>query len=101
MNEFSVAILSGIVLFVVTSFVSLAVWAINARIKNAQLEQEKAMLQLEAKITREHIEPALGAFREMVQHLEERIDLLREVRDGFSEVKAAVAKREVIRPTAS
>jgi molecular chaperone GrpE (heat shock protein) len=97
MNDIVVAVVAGAVLFFITSFVGLAVWAINARIeaakretaasqREAELRQQNEMLQLEARIARELVAPAVDELRELVRHLEDQLHVRAEVRSGFEGV---------------
>lgn len=100
MNNIGIAV----ALYVLTSFVSLAVWAINAKIaaaardaaaaqREAALKQQNELLQLEARLAKEILAPAIDELRAMVRHVEEQLHLRDEVRSGFKGVHAAIRER--------
>lgn len=104
MNDLVVAVVAGVALFTLTSFVALAVWAINAKIEAAKrdtqaaqdqaaLREENERLKLEAKIAKDLVEPAIVELRTLVRHLEEQLNVRNEVRVGFDGVHAALNDR--------
>lgn len=102
------ATVAGTVLFVITSFVSLAVWAINAKINasdqraaaaenEARLREENEHLKLEARVARELVAPVVERFSSGLRQLEERLHLRDEVRAGFKSVHASLDARLPVR----
>ena len=88
-SQFGIAIVAGLVLFLVTSFVSLAVWAINAKVNSSQLRVQNEMLQLELKIANEYIKPAMEELHRLVEDLKDQLNLRDELREGFAGVHGA------------
>ena len=104
MNEIVIAVVGGFALFLLTSFVGLAVWAINAKIEAARrdtiaaqneaaLREENERLKLETRIAKDLVEPAIVELRELVRHLEGQMNLRNEVRGGFEAVQATFDER--------
>ena len=86
---------TGLVLFVVTSFVSLAIFAINSKINQKHLEQRAALLELELQIEREyvskpHLADVVGEFKALVARLEAQVNLVEQINAGFSRIHACI-----------
>jgi ribosomal protein L7/L12 len=86
MNDIVIAVVAGAALFFVTSFVTLAVWAINAKInaaasaaagaqEQARLNEENERLKLEARIAKDLVKPAVDELRDLVRKLEEQFEI--------------------------
>lgn len=95
MSQLALSIAAGTILFLVTSFVSLAVFAVRSMVKASALEQDNARLALELKIASQQSN-LVDEFRALVHSLEEQLHLRDEVREGFAMVSSRLPDRRTV-----